>query len=1283
LKHAAEHLVYDIPKSVPIFQDQYDKYVVPSIDALTGIEARRQLAGLNAHREHKKDYTKEDAKRDLEILLREEVHPERLKAMDAFFEKRLGMSTQDIGKPGVTTFDSVIEELLPPTVREKVRQAKNPDDSMSMTPEQYLAIWKDVFGSIKEVVTGITVTPGILETEVLQETMETVERIDPQQIDILAWLEKDEQKKAQDREKRRLEAIEHQTILEGANATVYLLSTVVGLAGNKELSNQISTIGGAAIQFYQSYEKFADTMVELGNLSKLAERGVGLAEAMAGAAFAGNILGIAMAIVPLFVETGPTPEEVILQEVGVLREQVNTLHKQMHERFDRIEKMLNEGFNAMYELTQEGFADVNLQLFELRRDVDDIQADLVSQALKLDRMGQGLQAALQDGFRINFWEVVYEALDYKAKNQGEPMTRENYIEFESKIRTWATYSAFGDTEQHVTGRSYADDALLEELEKYPLEENIMYLSNWLQKSVNNDVDKLPVVRHSNEFTKQGSLANPVTWATVAEIYARLRYENPEHSATEVFEGYNGAVEEVGQDLRYALRSIVVKEDTIGGPVPDKELFRKLVANYKQKAKELDEALLAKESDYLTIYAKLPKVDPWGVAQQMIDHTLVLPSNAPSNMASFIPPPYPLADYMKLDASPPLTIEFSPSWTERIIMPKPGTAKLSVAVIVKYKGTPIVIRHVVGDRMVNEVREYVDAVPPYYTWRDKSPHLVLQDHWEQGQNLKGRFEAGASQGRFPPVILSDVVDGVEVKLRELRAAIYQWLRLELGAGQSLNSCARKLDGAKAILDRFINLGMPFAVERDDFLRAMLYGAQSLVDSGQVRERYDSATRLNQVDSFVSLRSFNYPTRFVGHQEGLGELMEVQSALDKQAAEFRIVPGLADSTAISFESVSHPGHYLRHQDYRVKLHPFSDDSLFKADATFWVVTGLAEASGFSFKSYNYPDRYLRHSYFHMMVEAGSGSLFMQDATFDMVIQNPRSFVKQDADARAEALYKPGPDQNTPDQGATGVLADYLDLVGKKDAEGRWLYREFHPLLDSTIIKLQTTSAVAKVLSKAINADTTPPETVLELSGPTGTVITNSARFAFSSSDADVASFECSLDGAPFETCTSPKDYTNLSVVQHTFSVRAVDKAGNIDPTPASRSWTIETADTQAPKVTSTLPASNATGVKRNTNITATFSEKMDPLSITKSTFKLFKVNTDGSTTQITNVSVTPSTDGLKATLNPFGTTTTLLAKSTKYKAVVTTGAKDVAGNPLDQNPTTSGNQQMVWSFKTGLL
>jgi len=60
------------------------------------------------------------------------------------------------------------------------------------------------------------------------------------------------------------------------------------------------------------------------------------------------------------------------------------------------------------------------------------------------------------------------------------------------------------------------------------------------------------------------------------------------------------------------------------------------------------------------------------------------------------------------------------------------------------------------------------------------------------------------------------------------------------------------------------------------------------------------------------------------------------------------------------------------------------------------------------------------------------------------------------------------------------------------------------------------------------------------------------------------------------------------------------------------------------------------------------------------------------------VSLSTDGLTATLDPFGSSATLLSRNTKYKGVITTGAKDVAGNQLDQNSTTSGSQQMAWFF-----
>jgi hypothetical protein len=40
--------------------------------------------------------------------------------------------------------------------------------------------------------------------------------------------------------------------------------------------------------------------------------------------------------------------------------------------------------------------------------------------------------------------------------------------------------------------------------------------------------------------------------------------------------------------------------------------------------------------------------------------------------------------------------------------------------------------------------------------------------------------------------------------------------------------------------------------------------------------------------------------------------------------------------------------------------------------------------------------------------------------------------------------------------------------------------------------------------------------------------------------------------------------------------------------------------------------------------------------------------------------------------------LLAGGTTYKAVVTTKAKDLAGNQLDQNDTQTGLQQKAWLF-----
>ena len=100
-------------------------------------------------------------------------------------------------------------------------------------------------------------------------------------------------------------------------------------------------------------------------------------------------------------------------------------------------------------------------------------------------------------------------------------------------------------------------------------------------------------------------------------------------------------------------------------------------------------------------------------------------------------------------------------------------------------------------------------------------------------------------------------------------------------------------------------------------------------------------------------------------------------------------------------------------------------------------------------------------------------------------------------------------------------------------------------------------------AWTVDTTPPDTTIT-DAPAGNVPAGPVDFRFSASEAG-ATFECRVDGDTFAACTSPFHIAAPTVGDHSFDVRAIDRAGNVDPTPAWQSWHTLPPDTTPPTTT----------------------------------------------------------------------------------------------------------------------
>jgi methionine-rich copper-binding protein CopC len=226
------------------------------------------------------------------------------------------------------------------------------------------------------------------------------------------------------------------------------------------------------------------------------------------------------------------------------------------------------------------------------------------------------------------------------------------------------------------------------------------------------------------------------------------------------------------------------------------------------------------------------------------------------------------------------------------------------------------------------------------------------------------------------------------------------------------------------------------------------------------------------------------------------------------------------------------------------------------------------------------------------------------------------------------------------------------------------------------------ITATFNEAMDSSTVTTAT-FTLAGPTGTPVSGSVTYV---SATNIATF------TPASSLAANTTYT--------YTIKggangAKDLGGNGLAFNFACSFTTgEAPDNTAPTVVSTDPSNNATGVtlgkvtstddapdavsKKTSGIagtsgvasgriiTATFSEAMDPLTITSSTFRV-----TGPGTAVVAGSVSYAGPSFAATFVP----TNNLSPNTTYTGTITTGAKDLAGNTLASN--------YVWSFTTGVF
>lgn len=123
--------------------------------------------------------------------------------------------------------------------------------------------------------------------------------------------------------------------MQSSQAGFFILSQLVG-ASNPVLGKRIAAVGDAGIQLVSAVDKLRDNLKFAEGLTSGGEN----YKRMAGTIFSGNLVSIGLQLFSIFGSSGPTPEQIILDQIGALRDQLTGVQAQLNDRLDIVDQRL-------------------------------------------------------------------------------------------------------------------------------------------------------------------------------------------------------------------------------------------------------------------------------------------------------------------------------------------------------------------------------------------------------------------------------------------------------------------------------------------------------------------------------------------------------------------------------------------------------------------------------------------------------------------------------------------------------------------------------------------------------------------------------------------------------------------------------------------------------------------------------------------------------------------------------------------------------------------------------